>query len=60
MTTTMLNKLCIYDHVSLSSSCLKGFLLGQARGEGGGGTEVFLQTYRKVSSAFKQRLKTSL
>ena len=38
----------------------KGFLLGQARGEGGGGTEVFLQRYRKVSSAFKQRLKTSL
>lgn len=42
----------------------KGFLLGKAAWGGGGGegvgTEVFLQTYRKVSSAFKQRLKTSL
>ena len=59
MTTTMLNKLCIYDHVSLSSCCLKDFVR-TSKGGRGGGTEVFLQRYRKVSSAFKQRFKTSL
>lgn len=37
MTTTMLNKLCIYDHVSLSSCCLKDFCKDKQGGEVGGG-----------------------
>lgn len=36
MTTTMLNKLCIYDHVSLSSCCLKDFVRTSKGGRGGG------------------------
>ena len=37
MTTTMLNKLCIYDHVSWSSCCLKDFVRKSSVGRGGGG-----------------------